>query len=525
MSYQRLSALVLILCTHLSAEALFNLTDFDAACGQPGYNCRNAFRKALESTAKAGGGTLRLPAGTLPIDFPEVTNDLPSGRALAAGSLIAVPPRVVLQGHVDANGAPDTIIEWKITSIPVFVFAGASHSGMKDLHLRFTGTAPARFPYGDVALLGALGFRPTFPYPNQMSGGNYEMFSFAMLFDSEHCVFENLVFDSATHDNQHVFGFAFNVKGEGVVVADGAGGLSGLADGNRFSRIGLYDDVMGFLISGQENLVVEDVIADRRASSSNIAPGHVVYFTGSNLFGRDGKATVVLSRNVRVTNLTEGPHTYSNIHSLGTLAVKYVDGGTFQHIVSRHPAGLIQTLASVENLTFADMKWSSDASVCDEPADSCGAPVINSVASKAGEPPIGNLRFTNIELRSSRESLTTNLTGKTIEVDGMRIETPPAFKRTPNQAAPSSVLGFREASDVTVGNFVYIPVLSSFDPGAACNQPFVCWGACANIRADIDVKWARSVVLPPPGHPAITSGIQFDKPGAGNSVVSRNEIK
>lgn len=518
------AALVLILCPHLSAAVAVNLTDFDAACGQPGHNCRGAFQKALEAAGKAGGGTVRLPAGTFPIDFPEVSNDVPSARPLAAGSLISVPPRVVLRGHLDSGGVPDTVVEWKITSIPVLVFAGAADAGMKDLHLRFTGVTPARFPYGDVALLSALGFRPTFPYPDQMSGGNYEMFSFALLFDSEHCVFENLIFDSATRDNQHVFGFALNVKGKGVRVAGGAGGLTGLAEGNRFSRIRLYDDVMGFLISGQENLVVEDVTADRRGSTASIAPGHVIYFTGSNLFSPDGKPTVAMSRNIRVTNLSEGPHTYSNIHSLGTLAIKYVDGGVFEHIASQHPAGLIQSLAATQNLTFTDLKWSSDAAICEEGADSCGAPVINSVVSKPGEPPIMNLRFTNIQLSSSRESLTTNLTGRTIELDGIRIETPPAFRKTPNQSAPGSVLGLRDASDVTIRNFVYLPVLTSFDPGAAYNQPLVCWGACTNIKADVSVRWPRGVALPPAGHRAITSGIQFDKPGANNSIVSRTEI-
>jgi hypothetical protein len=522
-SFAALFCLLLPLVS-VRGEVQLQITDFDSACGQPGHNCRGAFQRAFEAAAKAGGGSVFLPAGHFLVDFPEVANDVQTGRLIAAGSLISVPPKVTLRGHLDNQGVPDSTIESKITSIPVFVFAGASYSGMKDLHLSFTGLTPTRFPYGDVDLLRALGFRPTFPYQDQMSGGNYEMFAFAMLFDSEHCDFENLVFDSLTHDNQHVFGFAFNVKGKEIVTSGGAGGLAALADGNRFSGIRIYDDVMGLLISGQENLVIANITADRRGSATNIAPGHVIYFTGSNRFGSDGKPTVLMSRSVQVTNISEGPHTYSNVHSLGTLAVKYVDGGTFEHIVSQHPAGLIQTLFAVKNVAFTNLSWSSDVTLCDGPAEACGAPVINSVVSKPGEPAIENLRFTNISLKSTRDPLTTTLTGKMLEVDGLRIETPPVFRKTANQAAPYSALGIKEASDVTIRNFVYVPLLTSLDTTARYNQPFVCWGSCMDIKADVKIRWPKNIALPAAGHPAMESGIQLDKPGSNNSVTSTTEI-
>lgn len=506
-----------------SGESTFAIADFDPACGQRGHNCRMAFQKAFEAARKAGGGTLRLPAGTFSIDFPEVAQDVPSGRPLDAGSLLVVPPRVVVQGHLDAGGAPDSIIEWRISSMPVFVFSNASGSGMRDLHIRFTGTTPAVYPYGDIALLRALGLRPTFNGANQMSGGNYEMFSFALLLDSGHCVFDNLVFDSAVHDNRNVFGFAFNVKGGGVVVAGGGGGLTTTVEGNRFSHIQLSDYVMGLLLAAQQDVVIEDITADRRGSTTGIAPGHVIYFTGSNLFGPDGKATVGLSKNVKVTNVSEGPHTWSNSNSLGTLAVKYIDGGTFEHIVSRHPLGLIQSLNTVKNLTFNDLHWSGESSPCAENAHYCGSPVIESVLSKPGEPPIENLRFTNISLKSTVESITTNLTGKTIEVDGLTIECSPEFRKTPYQQAPYGVLGMKEVSGANIRNFVYSPVLTSLDPAARYNQPFVCWGSCTDVKADVKIIWPRSVPAPAAGHPAVTSGIQFDKPGNRNSIVSHRE--
>jgi hypothetical protein len=511
----------------LGAETVINIKDFDAACGKPQHNCHDAFQKAFAAAAKAGGGTVQLEAGTFYVDFPGLANDNQPGKALDAGSLLSVPPRVIVRGHTDGAGNSDSIIEWKITSIPVFVFAGASGSGMSNLHLRFTGTTPQSFPYGDVAMLRALGYKPTFQQANQMSGGNYEMFSFAFVFDSEHCVFENLLFDSATHDNQHVLGFGLNAKGKGVNVASGSGGLNGNADGNRFSSIKFYDYVMGMLVSGQENLVIENVVGDRRGSTAKIAPGHIVYFTGTSGFGANGRGLTTLSRNVRVTSISEGPQTYSNAVSLGTLSIKFVNGGTFEHIHSQHPMGLIQSIVSSENLTFNDLVWSSDSAVCDQPESiqSCGVPVIESVMSKPEDPPTGNLKFSDIHLKSTRESITTNITGKGIVIDGLTIETPPMFRKTNYQQAPYGVLGLKNASDVTIRNFIYTPILTSLDSGAKYNQPLVCWGECANVKADVDIKWPAGIAQPGKGHPAITSGIQFDKPGTTNSISSRIDTR
>ena len=102
----------------------------------------------------------------------------------------------------------------------------------------------------------------------------------------------------------------------------------------------------------------------------------------------------------------------------------------------------------------------------------------------------------------------------------MRIEAPPVFRKTANQAAPYSALGIKEASDVTVRNFVYVPLLVSVDATARYNQPFVCWGSCVNVKADVKIRWPKNVALPTAGHPATKSGIQLDKPGSNNSVTS-----
>jgi hypothetical protein len=95
--------------------------------------------------------------------FSGVPQNILGGVPIPHNSLLVVPANTVIQGHLASNGAPDYAIEWKITSIPVFVFDKASHSGMQNLHLRFTGTMPRAFPFGDVALLNALGFTPRSP--------------------------------------------------------------------------------------------------------------------------------------------------------------------------------------------------------------------------------------------------------------------------------------------------------------------------------------------------------------------------
>lgn len=255
-----------------------------------------------------------------------------------------------------------------------------------------------------------------------------------------------------------------------------------------------------------------------------IPPGHVIYFSGTNLVSPDGKLTNLWSKSVKVSNVSEGPHTYSNIHSLGTLAVKYIDGGTFDHVNSQHPVGLIQSIVGVRNVTFSELNWSTDSGACSESVEACGVPVIEAVQGKQGEADIENVHFTNVSIKSTHDTVTTNLNGKGIEIDGLTIETPPFFKKNRNQGARSAALNLRDAAGADVKNYVYVPLLSSVDPGAAYNQPFACWGACTNVKVDVTVKWPKGVAMPATGHPALKSGIQFDKPGTNNTITSRTEV-
>jgi hypothetical protein len=338
-----------------AASQTFSLQAFDANCGLQGYNCRSAFQQAFAAIAQAGGGTLELPAGTFEIDFPEIPENVNSGPPLASSSLIVVSPNTLIEGQVSPTGTYESVIQWSNTSIPTFIFASSSGSGMRDLHIQFTGTMPTAWPYFDSQMEQALG------YNNQAGeqGGPYELSSFAYVFNSDDCTFDHLSFDSETHDNNHIFIIGINMKGKGIIENNG-GGFSELANGNSITNIQLADFNHGFLVAGQHNLLVENITADHRGSDPDLPPGHVLYTTALKKYETVGTTTVqtnIQSTNVTIQNITEGPDTYSNIVAMGTLATKFIDGGIVNDIHSQHPLGLDQTIQAVQNVTFSNMTW------------------------------------------------------------------------------------------------------------------------------------------------------------------------
>lgn len=486
----------------------FSLSSFDATCGHPGTNCRPAFQRAFKAIAAAGGGTLLLPAGTLPIDFPEIVNNTNSAPPLQQNSLLLVPPKTAIRGHRAADGTPDTFIEWSVTSIPLFVLFNSSFSSVEDIHFRFTGVTPSNYPYGDVSLLKALGLHPTYPHRNQMSGNNAEISSVLYLLGSEHCRLDHLVFDSKTRDNDHVLGFGIVAKGKNVHTEGGGGGLTGLAVGNEFTNISLYDYVMGMLISGQQDLRLQDISADRRGSTKAIAPGHLIYVTFQFDFNPGRETVNYPSKNIEIRNILDGPNTHGNVVSLGTLAIKNVEGGLIDHVVSHHPLGLLQTIVSDKNVTFHDMVWESDQRLCEQTPmpENCYTPVINSTAGDSMESLSAHLTFKDIKLKSTYEPINCMLIGDHILVDNMSIETPPAYRK--GQTASTGVLSVKRADDVSITGFKYIPRLSAFSPAEHYNAPFACWNPCSNVRGNVEIQWPASVDTPPANHRVISPTFQ-----------------
>jgi hypothetical protein len=525
-------SLVAAICTlakaqEVSPQTTFTLASLDRSCGRTGKNCRAAFQQTFRAIAASGGGTLLLPAGTFALDDSEIPTDSRSAQPLRASSLLLVPPRTTIRGHEAADGTPDTIIEWSVTSVPVFVLFNSSFSGMSNLHLRFTGVTPSHYPYGDIDLLKALGYQPTFPHQNQMSGGDSEMSSVVYLVDSEHCKFSNLIFDSQTRDNAHIIGFAVSGKGKKVVVQGGEGGLAELANDNQFTHIRLYDYAMGFVFAGQENLRLTDVGADRRGSiktPGGPGPGHLIYVAPQYIHRSRGNDTSFFNKNVEISNVVEGPNTYNNVNSLGTLAIKYVDGGLIHHVRSHHPAGLLQTLWSDQNVTFQDMVWESDSHFCENaPPDICSVPVINSSINLPTEPPSTNLTFEDIYLKSTYEPISAVLIGNHVVVNGLTIETPARFKE--GQVNSYAALSVKNATDVAVSNYRYIPRLTAFDPREQrYNSPFTCWIPCRGVTASVEVCWPDSVPLPPANHRIVASSAQDQDKDPNNHLSISTRI-
>jgi hypothetical protein len=437
---------------------------------------------------------------------------------VARKSLLVVPSNTTIQGHLAADGTPDSVIEWSITSIPVFIFDRSSHSGLRNLHLRFTGSTPKAYPFGDVSLLIALGYHPTFPHYNQMSGGNGEMFSLAYVFDSDYCTFDHLLFDSATHDNNHIFGMAINVKAKGVIAANG-GGLTQLAESNRITNVQVYDFMNAFLVAGQNNFVMQDITTDRRGSALDTAPGHVLYTTGTLQFDAAANImNVLLSTNMTVQNVTEGPHTYSNVVAGGTLAIKFLNGAQISNVTSQHPEGLIQTIYVDQNVTFSNLSWRSDYALCANVPSNCSTPAIYSAASPANMPPTKNLTFQNISLVSTASPTTVTLIGDNLQVRGLQITTPPDF--LPGQKAMNSILDIKDSNGAVIADYTYTPVLKAYDSKQKYDSPFTGWNPTNNVKATVLVNWPKAIKLPAAGNSIITSGFQNLGASINNSVTT-----
>ncbi len=488
-----------------TSTTTFSIKDFDPKCGGAGYNCRTAFQNAFGMFAQAGGGTLIVPAGTFLVDFPELAQNVPTAPWYTAASLLAVPPNTTITGTLAANGTFSSTLQWRSTSVPIFVFAKASHSGISNLHLSFTGTMSTYFPYGDMTLLKLLGYDSTYPHPNEMSGSNGEMFTFAFVFDSDYTTFNNLLFDSAHHDNFHIFGAAINLKGKGVILT-GGGGLTTLANGNQIDNVQIHDFGGGLTIAGQNNVTISNISADRRGSTGIGAPGHLLYATDTYQANDSGTAIADLeSTNVTIENVTEGPDTYSNANAGGTFAIKSINGGLINNITSQHPEGLIQTLYEDQNITFSNMTWKSTYNLCANVPGNCITPVIYSATSSAQFYPLSNLTFKNISLTSTVTPVTALLIGNGITVDGFQITTPPTY--LPNQTLRNAVLAVKGTDLASVTNYTYTPLISSYTPNGNYNNPYMAWHASSNAQAQITVSWPSSIPVPT-GAPIITSGFQ-----------------
>jgi hypothetical protein len=238
------------------------------------------------------------------------------------------------------NGA---VVEFDSLQRPLFVFLNCSSGGISGSPvLRFVGKTPVRNKDSLRTVLGGLGFQQDYSF-----GGVYETWN-VILSNSSNMHFDNLDIRSLNLSEESVIPIVINLKPK-------TAGLR--AVGNRIDNLTINGFQHGILFYGQEGLHINGVNADYRAGLDEIAPGHVVYSTGTNI-------PAVRSRNVVIRGVTDGPNPInwpaSRDHNLGTLAIKALEQSKIEKIRSYHPAGLITSIADNDRNEFEDLCWTSN---------------------------------------------------------------------------------------------------------------------------------------------------------------------
>jgi hypothetical protein len=306
------------------------------------------------------------------------------------------------------------------------------------------------------------------------------------------------------------------MKAKGVVETNG-GGLTQLAESNRITNIQVYDFMNAFLVAGQNNLLMQNITGDRRGSAPNTAPGHLIYTSGTNYFNTTTNTTnLLLSTNTTIQNITEGPHTYSNVVAGGTLAIKCLNGAQISNVNSQHPEGLIQTIYIDQNVTFSNLTWKSDYPLCANVPSNCSTPVIYSTSASPNFPPIKNLTFQNISLVSTASPITVLLMGDNLRVNGLQITTPPDF--LPGQKATNAVLSLKQTNGAVVKGYVFTPLINKYDAASKYNAPFTGWNSSKNVSAEVTIKWPSQIPAPDSKAAIVAAGYQDKSPQTNNSV-------
>jgi hypothetical protein len=279
---------------------------------------------------------------------------------------------------------------------------------------------------------------------------------------------------------------------------------------------------MGFLVSGQRNAIIQNITADRRGSSLVIAPGHVLYVATQVQSDASGKVTQLLNTNMTINNIIEGPDTYSNIQSGGTLALKGIIGAQISNINSQHPEGLIQSIYEDQNITFSNMTWASNYPLCTYVPANCNTEIIYTVPTPAGETPTKNLTFNNTSITSTVKPISLKLMGDNLVVNGMNIQTPPIF--LPGQTNTSAALQISNTAKATVLNYSYTPLITSYTPLGKYNTPLTAWNTSTNVNANLTVYWPQLIALPKSGAYIITPVSQNVK-DPSNVLISTVSVK
>ena len=526
-------------------QTVVDLASFGARPNDPRVNSRAAFQSALEKLKSLGGGTLSIPGGDYYLDFSDVASDvdprdssntsLLRAKNLKKEKLILVPPRVMVQGILDRSGNPITRIHWSVTSIPLISFINSDGSGAENLAFVFDGEQPQFFPWSQEDFLEEAG------YKSRWLGGPYELSAVIYTVGSGNLRFENLSFQSSRlpADNAHTFAFGIVSSGKGPVpqpdsnsvktLLFGArlpgGGLSECVSNNIFRSLRFRDFIMGILAIGQCDAVFENIEGNNRGSwyrsfdpshetgpeLEHIGPpGHLIYLSFQNAYdvertpeapsGRQVFHTTTRNKSVTLRNIREGAETLSNMNSLGTLALKDMEGGIVTDVVSHHPLGLIQSMVDAHDVLLENLTWSTDRDICGEehPPTNCRTPVITLEPSppESESPNSSSVNFKNVKLQSPRRSIIFKISqegpsgplSQNINVDGLTIECNLQFG--PNQQSAQGIITVRSvASHLT--NVHILPVLPNGAPSDRQNYPAVIQSRSQDTSVEMTIERGR----------------------------------
>ena len=529
------------------------------------FNNRQPFQTALKALANMqGGGTLSIPAGDYFVDYPDIANDIdrrdPSNhnvfaeKKLTRDKLIFVPSNARIAGEVDSSGNLLTRIHWKVTSVPLFSFINASYSGITNVAFVFDGTQPHFFPWSSTDYFDAVGTKMG------AEGGPYNLSAVIYTSGSEHLKFDHLTFASSAkpHDNGHTFAigiisygkdpdadyshvssraFAMLPMGGEIPV----GGPTACTTGNSYTNLNFADFVTGIAVSAQCNPVLENISGNYRGSwyrsfdplrekdEKKITwigpPGHLIYFppgsvdvmrrTPTHPNGERVYSRTVYSSNIAIRNITEGAETLSNYNSIGTLALKAINGGVVENVSSQHPRGLIQIMTDTHNLTLRNLTWTTSVNPCADPLQEyCNVPAIG--LAPTGYPGVvsdfnDHVTFNNVTLKSPQWAAIFKIaappTGTPLShdivVDGLTIECSPALHA--GQTGPQGILTV-QAKDCKFTNVKYKPVLEGSQAASApVNVPAEIWPHSNNVSIDLTVYSGHAVQGNPTVYKSVVS--------------------
>lgn len=292
-------------------------------------------------------------------------------------------------------GAAGAEIDFNYGQLPLFHIQNTHDAVIDNIKFKYTGTLPSTYPTSWTAFAGAMGIS------NYSVGGDFELSNVISVFGSSNCRMSYLTFETATRDSAHCINFDIVFRG----LDNGAG----LTSGNTVVGCDFNDMVLGMLISGQQQMKINNITANRRTSSANAVPGHVIYLTQGN--------AGVLNDGITINGLSEGSQYYA--YDLGTLSLKYSNHLHVSNIFSNYPSGLIQSLIAVNNSDFTNLNWNTDTTYFDNtspviymPLDSKRSNLVfnginvtapNTCATVIGMTPtdtgaISNVRFQNVNI-------------------------------------------------------------------------------------------------------------------------------